>query len=123
MPESKKPRKQRKALYTAPLHKRRKLLSAHLSKELREKYKRRSLPIRKGDEVKVLRGEFKGKVGKVSKVDLKKLKVYVEGITRKRTVGTEVQVSIHPSNLMIINPDLSDKRRLLILERSSKKAS
>jgi large subunit ribosomal protein L24 len=123
MPESKKPRKQRKALYTAPLHKRRKLLSAHLSKELREKYKRRSLPIRKGDEVKVLRGEFKGKVGKVSKVDLKKLKVYVEGITRKRTVGTEVQVPIHPSNLMIINPDLSDKRRLLILERSSKKAS
>ncbi len=123
MPKSKKPRKQRKALYTAPLHKRRKLLSAHLSKELREKYKRRSLPIRRGDEVKILRGEFKGKVGKVSKVDLKKLKVYVEGVTRKRTVGTEVQVPIHPSNLMIINLELSDKRRLLILERSSKKAS
>lgn len=121
--KSKKPKKQRKALYAAPLHKRRKLLSAHLSKELREKYKRRSLPVRKGDEVKIMCGSFKGKVGKVSRVDLKKLKVYVEGITRKRTVGTEVQVPIHPSNLMIINPDLSDKRRLAILERSSKKTS
>jgi large subunit ribosomal protein L24 len=114
--KSKKPRKQRKALYTAPLHIRRKLLSAHLSKELREKYKRRSFPLRTGDEVKILRGEFKGRVGKVSRVDLKKLKVYVEGITRKRTIGTEVQVPIHPSNLMIVNLNLSDKRRVAKLE-------
>jgi large subunit ribosomal protein L24 len=114
--KSKKPRKQRKALYTAPLHIRRKLLSAHLSKELREKYKRRSFPLRTGDEVKILRGEFKGRVGKVSRVDLKKPKVYVEGITRKRTIGTEVQVPIHPSNLMIVNLNLSDKRRVAKLE-------
>jgi large subunit ribosomal protein L24 len=115
--KSKKPRKQRKLLYTAPLHTRRKMMAAHLSKELREKYKRRSLPVRKGDEVKIMSGEFKGKTGKVSRVDLKKYRVYIEGVTRKRTVGTEVQVPIHPSKLMIVNLDLSDKRRLSKLEK------
>jgi large subunit ribosomal protein L24 len=116
-PKSKKPRKQRKFLYTAPLHKRRKLMAAHLSKELREKYKRRSLSVRKGDEVKIMSGEFKGKIGKVSRVDLKSYRIYVEGITRKRTVGTDVQVPIHPSKLTIINPDLTDRRRAGKLER------
>lgn len=117
---SKQPRKQRKALYEAPLHKRQKLVSAHLSKELREKFKKRSLLVRKGDEVKVLRGEFKGRTGKVVEVDLKKLKVYVDGITRKKSTGEEVKVPLHPSNLMIINADMSDKKRVKIVERVSK---
>jgi len=98
-------------------------MSAHLSKELREKYKRRSLPIRKGDEVKINVGEYKGKTGKVLRVGLKKYKVYVEGITRKKTVGTEALVPIHPSNLTIINLDLSDKRRLEKLEKKLKSKS
>ncbi len=119
-PKSKKPRKQRKFLYEAPLHMRRKMMAAHLSKELREKYKTRSLPVRKGDEVEIMRGEFKKKRGKVTKVDLKKYKVYVEGITRKRTDGTERLVPIHPSNLKIINLNLEDKRRVKILERKMK---
>ena len=71
-PKSKKPRKQRKFLKLAPLHIRRKMIAAHLSKELREKYKRRSIPVRKGDEVKIMRGEFKGMIGKIVKVDTKK---------------------------------------------------
>ncbi len=116
-PKSKKPRKQRKFLYQAPLHLRRKMLAAHLSKELREKYKTRSLPVRKGDEVEVMRGEYKGSKGKIIRVDTKKYKVYVEGITRKRTDGTERLVPIHPSNLKIINLNLEDKRRVKILER------
>ena len=116
-PKSKKARKQRKFLYTAPLHLRRKMLAAHLSKELRGKYKRRSFPIRKGDEVLVMRGKLKGKTGKISRINLNKYRVYIEGITRKRTVGTEVQVSIHPSNLQITNLNLADKRRIKILER------
>ncbi len=116
-PKSKKARKQRKFLYTAPLHLRRKMLASHLSKELREKYKRRSFPVRKGDEVKVMRGKLKGKTGKISRINLNKYRVYIEGITRKRTVGTEVQVSIHPSNLQITNLNLADKKRIKILER------
>ncbi|MEM5815469.1 MAG: 50S ribosomal protein L24 [Candidatus Aenigmatarchaeota archaeon] len=116
-PKSKKPRKQRKFLIEAPLHIRRKMISSHLSKELREKYKRRSIPLRKGDEVKIMRGEFKGKIGKVVKIDTKKYKVYVDVAKKKRTVGTEYLVPISPSNLMIINLNLEDKYRQKILER------
>lgn len=116
-PKSKKPRKQRKFLHIAPLHLRRKILAAHLSKELREKYKRRSIPVKKGDEVQVMNGKFKGKIGKISRVNYKKYRVYIEGVTRRRTVGTEAQVGIHPSKLKVINLDLSDKKRQKILER------
>ena len=59
-------------------------LSAHLSKDLIKKYKKRSFPLRKGDEVEIMRGEFKKKKGKISKVDLKKSKVYIEGINTKK---------------------------------------
>jgi len=122
-PKSKKPRKQRKFLYNAPLHLRRKMISAHLSKELREKYGRRSMPLRKGDEVKVMRGEFKGTVGKVVKIDTKKYKVYVDSVKKKRSVGTEYLVPISPSNLMILKLNLDDKYRMRILERGKSGAS
>jgi large subunit ribosomal protein L24 len=98
------------------------MLAAHLSKELREKYKTRSFPVRKGDEVEVMRGEFKKKRGKISRSDLKKYKVYIEGMTIKRTDGTERQVAFHPSNLKIINLNLDDKRRVKMIERKTKKA-
>ncbi|MGC9058868.1 MAG: 50S ribosomal protein L24 [Candidatus Aenigmatarchaeota archaeon] len=116
-PKSKKPRKQRKFLREAPLHIRRKIISAHLSKELREKYKRRSLPPRKGDEVKIMRGEFKGTIGKIVRIDTKNYKVYIDTAKKKRTVGTEYLVPISPSNLMIIKLNLDDKYRMKILER------
>lgn len=116
-PKSKKPNKQRKFLYTAPLHLRKKLVSAHLAKDLRKQFKRRSLSVRKGDEVEIMRGEYAGKTGKVSKVDLKKYKVYIEGITSKRTVGTDVQIPMHPSNLEITNLNLDDEFRRKILQR------
>ncbi|MCC5994391.1 MAG: 50S ribosomal protein L24 [Candidatus Aenigmarchaeota archaeon] len=122
-PKSKKPRKQRKFLYNAPLHLRRKMISAHLSKELREKYKRRSFPLRTGDEVKVMRGEFKGVVGKVVKIDTKKYKVYVDTVKKKRSVGTEYLVPISPSNLMIIKLNLEDKYRIKMLERGKSGSS
>jgi large subunit ribosomal protein L24 len=121
MIESSKPRKQRKFLYTAPLHVRRKMLSAHLSKELRQKYKFRSFPVRKGDEVQIMRGEHKKKTGKISRVDYKNYRVYIEGITIKSTTGTEKQIAIHPSNLRIINLTLDDKKRVKAFERKTKK--
>jgi len=120
-PKSSKSRKQRKFLFTAPIHLKRKMLSSHLSKALREKYKKRSMPVRKGDEVLIMRGKFKGKTGKISRTDLKKQRVYVDGISRKRTVGTEVLVPIPSSNLQITNLNLDDKRRVKILERRGAK--
>ena len=112
-----KPSRQRKALYQAPLHVRRKLLSANLSPELRSKYFIRSLPVRKGDTVRVIRGAYKGVEGKVRRVDLKKLRVYIEGVTVEKADGTTVHVPIHPSNLMITKLDLSDKWRAKRLEQ------
>ena len=109
---SKQPRKQRKALYTAPLHIRRKLMSANLSKDLRADIGKRSLPIRVGDKVQVVRGDFKGHEGKVESIDAKRYKVTVEGVTLSKPDGNAVLLPIHPSNLMIIEADLKDERRL-----------
>jgi large subunit ribosomal protein L24 len=118
--KSKKPSKQRKSLYQAPLHRKHKFLSAHLSKELRKQWNKRSLPVRKGDEVKIMRGKYKGTTGKVSKVDIKKLKVYLENVKRKKVSGEEVFVPIHPSNLLILNPNMDDPKRKRIVDRKKK---
>lgn len=71
-------------------------------KALRASLKKRSLPVRKGDKVKVLRGKFKKKEGKVVSVDLKKSRVFVEGCVLKKQGGKEVLAAIHPSNLLIV---------------------
>jgi len=115
------PRKQRKARFTAPLHMRQKLMSVHLSKELKAKLgtKRRALPVRKGDRVRVMRGKHAGHSGKVSRVDLGSLKIFVEGIAKRKARGAEVPVALDPSNVMIVEADLGDKERKALLERSA----
>jgi len=115
--KSRKPRKQRKWLYNCPKHQRHKLLSAPLSRELREKYGTRSLPIRVGDVVRVMRGDYKNTEGKVNRVDRKKYRIYIEGITKEKVDGSTVFVPIHPSKVMIIKLNLDDKWRRAILER------
>lgn len=83
---SKQPRKQKKYSANAPLHLKHKLVSATLSKELRKRYGKRNIPLRKGDKVKVMVGKFRKNEGKVTKVLLKKSKVIVDGIQiKKRT--------------------------------------
>lgn len=114
---SKQPRKQRKYRYNAPLHIKQKFVRAHLSKELRKKYKKRSLGLRKGDKIKILRGEFKKKEGKIEKVNLKKIKIYVTGIEKIRKDGTKSLIPIEPSKVMIIELNLDDKTRQKILNR------
>ncbi len=95
-------RKQRKYRENAPLHLRHKLMSSNLSKDLRIKLKRRTLAVRKGDNVKVFRGKFKGKTGKVSKVDLKRLRVTIEGLQRQKKDGTKINVFFNPSKIQIL---------------------
>jgi len=114
---SKNPKKQRKYRKYAPLHIRHKLVSANLSKELRKKYGRRSISLRKGDVVKIMRGKFKGKIAKVEKVDLKRLKVYLEGISVTKQSGVKKLVPIDPSNLQIVELNLSDKERIKKLKK------
>ena len=111
------PKKQRKFLYNAPMHIRHKFVSAPLSRELRDKFGIRSMPIRAGDKVMVRKGSFKGKTGKVSEVDLKRLFVKIEGITRKKADGTEIPVKFRPWNLVITDLNLKDNRRKDIIAR------
>ena len=111
-----KPSSQRRAMYQAPQHVRRKFVSAHLSPELRQRYMIRSLPLRKGDTVRILRGAYAGMEGKVRSVDLKNFRVTIDGVTREKADGTTVYVPIHPSNLRITKLDLSDKWRSSRLE-------
>jgi large subunit ribosomal protein L24 len=117
---STQPRKQRKYRYNAPLHVRQKFVSAHLSEALRNRFGRRSLPVRKGDEVKVMRGSDSGFKGKIERVDLKRSKIYIEGFNVKKVDGSEVLKPINPSNLLILEPKMDDKRRQMIVERSRK---
>jgi len=117
---SSKPRKQRKYALKAPLHIKRKLVSSHLAESLRSKYKIRSLPLRKGDTVKVMRGQFKKKTGKVARVDLKKTRIYIDGIEMIKKDGSKIPYPIHPSNLLIEILVLEDKQRKELVERKLK---
>ena len=109
---SKLPRKQRKYRYNAPLHLRHKFLNSHLSAELRKKYGKRKFPIRKGDEVLIMRGSFAKKKAKVGNVDLKKSRVTLENINRQKKDGTKINVYFDPSNLRIESLFLEDKERI-----------
>ncbi len=115
-----KPSKQRKRLYNAPLHIRYKMFSAPLSPELKEKYGIKSLPVRTGDTVRIMRGSFKGFEGKVREVDRKKYRIFVEGVTREKVDGTTLFMGIHPSKVMIVDLNLDDKWRREILEKKRK---
>ncbi|MBM3233159.1 50S ribosomal protein L24 [Candidatus Pacearchaeota archaeon] len=106
------PRKQHKYRHNAPLHIKHRFLSAHLSKDLRKKYSKRNLPLRKGDEVLVMRGAFKKKKAKVASVDHASAKVALEGIQRTKRDGTKVSVVFNPRALQIISLNLDDKRRI-----------
>lgn len=118
---SKQPRKQRKYLANAPLHVKRKFLSSNLSKELREKHKMRSISLRKDDVVKVMRGKFNGKQGKILEVIPKYGKVIVEGIQVKKADGSKSNVRLQPSNLKVMELNLTDKKRFKNSELSEGK--
>lgn len=110
--KSKQPRKQRKYSANAPLHLKGKFVSANLDKELRKKYHIRSLPVRKGDQVKIMRGGFKGKKGKVTKVIIKLSKIIIDGIQKKKKDGSKIDIKIQPSNVQIVELNLEDKKRI-----------
>jgi large subunit ribosomal protein L24 len=114
---SKKAKKQRKFRFNSPLHIRGKFLSSHLSKELRAKYKKRNVRLRVGDKVKIAVGQFKGKNGKVERVLTKRCKVYITGIEMIKKDGTKMMYALEPSNLIIVELNTEDKKRIKALER------
>jgi len=114
---SKKPNKQRKYRFNAPLHVKQKLTSSHLSRELRNKYKKRSIALIKGDRVKVIHGNFKKHEGKVERIELGRTRAFVSGIEYTKKDGTKKMIQINPSNLMITELNMDDKFRQKLLEK------
>ncbi|XP_074564753.1 large ribosomal subunit protein uL24y-like [Curcuma longa] len=112
-------RKCRKAHFTAPSSVRRILMSAPLSTDLRNKYNVRSVPVRKDDEVQVVRGTYKGREGKVVQVYRRKWVIHVERITREKVNGSTVNVGINASKVVITKLKL-DKDRKALLERKAR---
>merc|ERR1712014_241080 len=117
-------RKQRKRHFNAPSHIRRKLMTAPLSKDLRQKYGVRSIPIRKDDEVQVVRGHYKGQqVGKVVSVYRKKYCIYIERIQREKANGASVYVGIHPSKVCVVKLKMDKNRKKIIERRAAGRAA
>ena len=122
-----KRRAQRKLQLGAPSSVKRKLMSSHLSKSLRDQYKIRSLPIKRGDEVKILKGKAKGKTGKVVQVYRKRNVIYVDKVQRDKQNGQTVFLPIKPSYCLIekllINKDRTktiEKRAAINLKAAEK---
>ena len=114
---SKKPRKQRYNLFNAPLHKKRKWISAHLAENLLLKYDRRSLPVVKGDTVKVMRGNFRGHEDKIAKVHVRDQTVEIEGVVTTTAKGEKIAKPIHANTLLITKLNVTDKWRRQKLEK------
>ena len=116
------PRKQRKKNYQDPLHKRYKRFSSPLSSELKASHNTGSIQVRTGDTVRVSRGEHKGLEGKVTKVDRKNYRIFIEGVTREKIDGTPTSIPIHPSKAMITRLNLDDRwRREALKQKSTEK--
>jgi large subunit ribosomal protein L24 len=113
------PRKQKKFRFNAPKHIKSTFIASHLSKELKQKYNKRSVRVKKGDRVKVQRGQFKGKNGKIDRIDVKKERIYVAGIELQKKDGSKSFYGIHPSNLIVQELNLEDKKRVESLKRKS----
>jgi len=109
---STKPSKERKAMYNLPKHKASKQVAAHLSEKLAAEFGTRALTLRKGDTVKIMRGAFSKKEGKVSSVERKSRKIFVEKVVLKKSNGEERQVPIDASNVMIIDIERTDRKRI-----------
>ena len=118
-----KPTKNRnQQIYQAPYATRSKQLSSPLSKELQKKYSKRRVRIAIDDSVKVIRGEYKGIDGKVTKVSTMKNSIAIEGIKKEKLKGEKIDVYIHSSNVVITGLNTDDHWRKNKLEGNKPKS-
>ena len=97
-----------------------KQICAPISKDLRKKYSRRNIRIMTNDTVKVMRGEYKGLTGKVTKISTETSGVAIEGNKKEKLKGEKIDVYIHSTNMIITSLNTDDKWRLKILEKKPK---
>ncbi len=109
-------------LRNLPLHLKKKLMNVALGKELRAQLRRRSMGLRKGDQVQIIKGKFKGTQGTVSSIDLKSMKIYVDAAVVKKRSGAQAQVPLAASKLRITKLITTDKKRQQAMESAGKNA-
>mgnify|MGYP006107559565 CR=1 FL=1 len=111
------PRKMRnQQIYYATMKTASKQLSCALSKELRKKYGKRSIRILKGDTAKIIRGEFAGVDGKVTKISIPDRGVNIEGVKKEKLKGDKFDVYVRTTNIVLTALDTEDKWRINKLE-------
>lgn len=110
-------------IYKATYAVRSKQISGSLSKELRKKYGKRSIRINVDDTVRIIRGEYKGIDGKVTKISTEKRGVAIEGIKKEKLKGEKIDVYIPSSNVLIIGLNTDDNWRKSKLEGHKPKAT
>lgn len=118
---SKQPRRQIKFRANAPNHIQKKFMVAPLTKSLRQRYGEKRIIIKKGDEVKITRGKFKGKQGKINIVDVKNSRIQITGVQRTKKGGEKLETWFNPSKVLLIAPDTSDNKRLRAVDGSKEK--
>ena len=118
---TKNPKKQRKRFFEGALHESKRLIGTHLSKELRKELKKRSITARVGDSVKIMRGDNRGKSGKITGVEKKRSFVFIDSIKRKKTNGKEVFVPVRASNIVVTELNRDDEKRFKRQKVSAKK--
>ena len=93
------------------------MMSSSLSKELKKKYMTRSIPVRNGDTVKVMRGPNKGREGKVTEVYRRRWCIHIEKLVKEKTNGQQAKIPIHPSNVEVTNLRLDKDRKALLARK------
>jgi large subunit ribosomal protein L26e len=116
-------RKARKAVFSAGSEQRRVLMSARLDKELVEQHGIRSIPVRKGDEVKIVRGKQATRDGKVVGVFRRRFVIYVDRVTRTKANQQEAPIPIAPSNVVITKLEMNPSRERIIARKREGRAA
>jgi len=114
----KSPGKQRRLIYKSPLHTHKKMLKCRLDEFLREEYAMRTLVPKRGDLVRIMRGQFRETEGKIIRIDYSKIRILVDSATTTKADGKEVQIPMHPSNLMIVKLELDDDRKEILQRKT-----
>ena len=116
----KSPRKQRRFVRNSGQHAHRSMLRCRLDDPLREEYGLRSLNVKKGDLVRIMRGQFRDTEGKILGVDYSAIRVFVDGASTTKADGKEARVPLHPSSLMLVKLELNDERKKRIQAKAAK---
>lgn len=107
-------RKVRKAFFNAKKDQKHIIMSAPLSKELQATHGIKRLPIRRDDEVKIVRGKYPDRTGRVTDVCLRSMRIHIDQLNVENRPNGSVPIPIHPSNVIITKLKLDNYRKALI---------